>query len=101
MHDQNSINKNETPSQKYQRALDLFTESVMKPDADLRGCAYNQDCFNELMEIREHVLKYLKTLKEVTHHTNADESDDLETAKLIKEKPHYPNAQKPYYAKWR
>ena len=93
MHDQNSINKNETPSQKYQRALDLFTESVMKPDADLRGCAHNQDCFNELMEIREHVLKYLKTLKEVTHHTNADESDDLETAKLIKEKP--------YYAKWR
>ena len=101
MHDQNSINKNETPSQKYQRALDLFTESVMKPDADLRGCAYNQDCFNELMEIREHVLKYLKTLKEVTHHTNADEIDDLETAKLIKEKPHYPNDQKPYYAKWR
>ena len=101
MHDQNSINKNETPSQKYQRALDLFTESVMKPDADLRGCAYNQDCFNELMEIREHVLKYLKTLKEVTHHTNADESDDLETAKLIKEKPHYINDQKPYYAKWR
>ena len=101
MHDQNSINKNETPSQKYQRALDLFTESVMKPDPDLRGCAHNQDCFSELMEIREHVLKYLKTLKEVTYHTNADESDDLETAKLIKEKPHYTNDQKPYYAKWR
>ena len=66
MHDQNSIDKNETPSQKYQRALDLFTESVMKPDPDLRGCAYNQDCFSELMEIREHVLEYLKTLKEVT-----------------------------------
>ena len=101
MHDQNSINKNEPPSHKYQRAVELFTESVMKPDPDLRGCAHNQDCFNELMEIREHVLKYLKTLKEVTHHTNADESDDLETAKLIKEKPHYPNDQKPYYAKWR
>mgnify|MGYP006215072535 FL=1 len=82
MHDQNSINKNETPSQKYERALDLFTESVLKPDHDLRGCAYNQDCFNELMEIREHVLKYLKTLKEVTHHTNADESDEIETQKL-------------------
>ena len=82
MHDQNSIRKNETPSEKYQRALDLFTESVLKPDADLRGCAYNQDCFNELMEIREHVLQYLKTLKEVTHHTNADESDEIETQKL-------------------
>ena len=86
MHDQNSIDKYETPSQKYQRALDLFTESVMKPDPDLRGCAHNQDCFNELMEIREHVLKYLKTLKEVTHHTNADESDELETAKLVETK---------------
>ena len=83
MHDQNSIDKSETPSQKYQRALDLFTESVMKPDSDLRGCAYNQDCFNELMEIREHVLEYLKTLKEVTHHTNADESDEIESAKLL------------------
>ena len=82
MHDQNSIDKNETPAQKYDRALSLFTESVLKPDADLRGCAYNQDCFNELMEIREHVLKYLKTLKEVTHHTNADESDEIETQKL-------------------
>ena len=82
MHDQNSIGKSETDAEKYQRALDLFTESVLKPDADLRGCAYNQDCFNELMEIREHVLKYLKTLKEVTYHTNADESDDIETAKL-------------------
>ena len=49
MHDQNSIDKNETSSQKYQRALDLFTESVMKPDPDLRGCAYNQDCFSELI----------------------------------------------------
>ena len=86
MHDQNSIKGNETPEEKYQRALDLFTESVMKPDPDLRGCAYNQGCYEDLMEIREHVLEYLKTLKEVTHHTNADESDDLETAKLIESK---------------
>ena len=35
------------------------------------------------MEIREHVLEYVKTLKEVTHHTNPDESDDIETAKVI------------------
>ena len=87
MHDQNSIDKNETPSQKYDRALSLFTESVLKPDHDLRGCAHNQNCYDELMEIREHVLKYLKTLKEVTYHTNPDESDDIETAKLIDTKP--------------
>ena len=93
MHDQNSIDKNETPSQKYERALDLFTESVLKPDHDLRGCAHNQGCYDELIEIREHVLKYLKTLKEVTYHTNPDESDEIETAKLVSEKP--------YYTKWR
>ena len=81
MRDQASVG-NESASVKYQRALDLFTESVMKPDHDLRGCAYNQGCFDELMEIRAHVLEYLKTLKEVTHHTNADESDELETEKL-------------------
>ena len=86
MHDQNSIDQSETSAVKYQRALDLFTESVMKPDADLRGCAYNQGCYDDLMEIREHVLEYLKTLKEVTHHTYADESDELETAKLIEVK---------------
>jgi len=109
MHDQNSIDKNETPSMKYDRALSLFTESVMKPDHDLRGCAHNQGCYDELLEIREHVLEYLKTLKEVTHHTHADESDELESEKLmaakdrviIESKPYYPNDQKPYYAKWR
>ena len=101
MRDQNSIGKDENSTIKYERALDLFTESVMKPDHDLRGCAHNQGCYDELLEIREHVLKYLKTLKEVTHHTNADESDEIETAKLIDEKPYYPNDQKPYYAKWR
>ena len=83
----------ESSAIKYDRALSLFTESVMKPDHDLRGCAHNQGCYDELMEIREHVLKYLKTLKEVTHHTNPDESDEIETAKLA--------SQKPYYTKWR
>ena len=82
MHDQNSLGKNESPTVKYERALDLFTESVMKPDHNLRGCAHNQECYDELMEIRTHVLEYLKTLKEVTHHTNADESDEIETQKL-------------------
>ena len=82
MQDQNSLGKEESPTIKYERALDLFTESVMKPDHNLRSCAHNQGCYNELLEIREHVLKYLKTLKEVTHHTNADESDEIETEKL-------------------
>ena len=85
MRDQASIGE-ESPEIKYDRSLSLFTESVLAPDHQLRGCAHNQGCFNELMEIREHVLEYLKTLREVTHHTNADESDEIETAKLIQAK---------------
>jgi len=30
----------------------------------LRGCAYNQGCYEDLMEIREHVLEYLKLCEE-------------------------------------
>ena len=82
MRDQGSVG-DESPEIKYDRALSLFEESVLAPDHKLRGCAHNQGCFDELMEIREHVLKYLKTLREVTHHTNPDESDEKETAKLI------------------
>ena len=89
MKDQNTLGGNETPTERYQRALDLFTESVMKPDAELRGCAYNQDCFNELMEIREHVLQYLKTLKETQNVANPDESDILEQEKLVQTKRVY------------
>ena len=63
MHDQNSIDQSETSSEKYQRALDLFTESVMKPDSDLRGCAYNQDCFNEMISIRDEVIEYVRNLE--------------------------------------
>ena len=100
MKDQNSIDVPETSSQKYERALDLFTESVLKPDHDLRGCAHNQGCYDELMEIREHVINYLKTLKEVTHHTNAYESDELETEKLIAVKDKTDVESLPY-TKWR
>ena len=82
MRDQGSVGS-ESSEIKYDRALSLFEESVLAPDHKLRGCAHNQGCFDELMEIREHVLKYLKTLREVTQHTNPDESDEIETAKLI------------------
>ena len=85
MRDQGSVGK-ESPEVKYDRALALFTESVLAPDHQLRGCAHNQGCYNELMEIREHVLEYLKTLREVTHHTNPDESDEIETAKVTEAK---------------
>ena len=56
------MNGNDT--EKFNRGLDLFAESVMKPDHALRQCAHNQKCYHELMWVREHVLDYLKTLRQ-------------------------------------
>jgi len=63
MKDQNTLPDGETQQIKHNRALDLFIESVHKPDSALRGCAHNQRCFNELMAIRENVLEYLQTIR--------------------------------------
>jgi len=41
----------------------LYIESVHKPDNSLRACAHNQKCYNELMDVRAHVLEYLKTIR--------------------------------------
>ena len=54
---------NENSDQKFNRGLDLFTESVLNPDPELRQCAHNQECFQELMYIRSYVIDYLKTLR--------------------------------------
>ena len=77
----------ESSAIKYDRALSLFTESVMKPDHDLRGCAHNQGCYEDLMEIREHVLNYLSTLKSKHNYENPDESDIIESEKLEETAP--------------
>ena len=63
MKDQNAILENESPNEKWNRGLDLYIESVHKPDNQLRSCAHNQKCYNELMEVRDHVLEYVKTLR--------------------------------------
>ena len=63
MKDQNTLNDTESKTEKYNRAVDLFIESVHKPDTALRSCAHNQRCFNELMEVREQVLDYAYRLR--------------------------------------
>ena len=55
--------QNESQTDKWNRGLTLFEESVLKPDSELRNCAHNQLCYHELMEVRENVLEYLKTLR--------------------------------------
>ena len=34
--------------EKWNDALTIFTESVIKPDTKLRSCAHNQKCYNEI-----------------------------------------------------
>ena len=63
MRDQNSIDHEETKDEKWNRGLDLFIESVQKPDHSLSGCAHNQKCYVELMQVRDNVLEYLNTLR--------------------------------------
>jgi hypothetical protein len=68
MKDQNTIDTrfdNESQKDKWNRGLDIFIESVIKPDPALRQCAHNQKCYHELMWVRENVLEYLRTLR---HH---------------------------------
>lgn len=63
MKDQNNIVDNESKQDKWNRGLDLFIESVLKPDPALRQCAHNQLCYHELMDVRQEVLKHLQTMR--------------------------------------
>ena len=64
MKDQKSVDDTESKVDKYNRAVDIFIESVQKPDSALRSCAHNQKCYNELMDVREQVLDYVYTLRQ-------------------------------------
>jgi len=63
MKDQNPVTDNESKDVKWNRGLDLFIESVHRPDSELRQAAHDQRCFTELMEVREVVLDYIYTLR--------------------------------------
>ena len=63
MNHQNQNLDEEPQDIKWNRGLDLFLESVYKPDNELRQCAHNQKCYHELMYIREHIIEYLKTMR--------------------------------------
>ncbi len=63
MKDQSPILEKETQKEKWDRGRSLFLESLYKPDHELRGCSHNQKCFNELMQIREDVIEYVRRLE--------------------------------------
>ena len=52
----------ETKQEKWERGKTLMLESLHKPDDRLRGCAHNQECFHELLEIRDEVLEIVRNM---------------------------------------
>jgi hypothetical protein len=63
MKDQNVVDYgDDTYEEKWKRAHSLYIESILKPDNELRSCAHNQKCYNELMGIRQEVLEYVKSM---------------------------------------
>ena len=62
MKDQKSLDETLTPFQRWDAAHSIFLESLMKPDNHLRSCAYNQQCYDDLMQIRDQVIDMTKNL---------------------------------------
>ena len=52
----------ETNQDKWDRGRTLLLESLYKPDSKLRGCAYNQDCYDEMIALRDHVIDLVKDM---------------------------------------
>ena len=50
----------ETKQDKWDRGKTLLLESLYKPDSKLRGCAYNQGCYDEMIEIRDQVIELVR-----------------------------------------
>ena len=62
MKDQKSLDEILTPFERWDAAHSIFIESLMKPDNHLRSCAYNQQCYDDLMEIRDQVIEMTKNM---------------------------------------
>ena len=52
-----------TEQEKWDRGRTLLLESLYKPDDKLRGCAFNQGCKDELLEIRDQVIEMVREMK--------------------------------------
>ena len=50
----------ETALEKWDRGKTLLLESLYKPDSKLRGCAYNQNCYDEMIELRDQVIELVR-----------------------------------------
>tara|TARA_Y100000741_G_scaffold184195_1_gene139993 strand:+ start:54 stop:371 length:318 start_codon:yes stop_codon:yes gene_type:complete len=56
------MSEDQTPLETWNRARTLLLESLYKPDHQLRSCAYNQQCKDELMAIRDQVIDMVQSM---------------------------------------
>ena len=49
-------------NEKWDRARTLMLESLYKPDHQLRSCAFNQECKDDLMIIRDQVVDMVRDM---------------------------------------
>lgn len=52
-----------TKESKWNESLNLIIESVYKPDSELRISAHEEECYEELMELRSLTLNFLQSLR--------------------------------------
>ena len=62
MKDQKSIESKEGNFEKWDRARTLLLESLYKPDHQLRSCAFNQECKDEMISLRDSIIEYVKSI---------------------------------------
>lgn len=55
--------ENPNEIEKWNRAVSLVAESILKPDHELRQCAHNQKCYHELLYVRDMILDHLQTIR--------------------------------------
>tara|TARA_B100000214_G_scaffold100740_1_gene70328 strand:- start:93 stop:395 length:303 start_codon:yes stop_codon:yes gene_type:complete len=70
-----------TDQEKWDRGRTLLLESLYKPDTKLRGCAYNQDCFDEMIALRDEVIEHVQKMKN-PHITTPIPNDEISNAML-------------------
>ena len=51
-----------TDLEKWDRARTLLLESLYKPDHQLRSCAFNQECKDEMISLRDSIIEYVKSI---------------------------------------
>ena len=61
MKDQSTL-KVDSLSEKWDRGRSLLLESLYKPDSALRNCSHNQNCYDEMLSIRDEVIEYVRGL---------------------------------------